>query len=231
MMMLLYSFSSASPDSGSETPESTHTVTDSTRSGGKQGLFFSRRLRFDAGMAHWTSDRFRTPVLGRDFSFGLGWNPGIKFLQLQARYDYSSIRLTPGDDLNLRFNGKFIGFTNLGFALCNEFTRNMQTVIVHNSLGLVLVSIEDWKTIPGMSVGFGFDYLIKSPKWKHFSMGFSMSMRSQMYNLTNKKAKVVEWISGKKEVLDRDANYNIGMVFSYEPDKKTDRPRNRGGRR
>lgn len=189
---------------------------DSTNSAKRRSSFFSRRFRFDASMAHWTSDRFRTPVLGNKFSFGLGWNPGIKFLQLQARYDYSSIRLTSGDTLNKQFEGKSIRFTNFGLAVGDEFTNNNRTVIVNNSLGLVLVSIEDRKTVPGLSVGFGFDYLIKHPKWKTFSLGYSISMRSQMYNLTDKKAKLTEWFTGKKDILDRDASYSIGIVFSFD---------------
>lgn len=188
---------------------------DTTRSAKRKGPFYSRRLRFDASMAHWTSDRFRTPVLGNKFSFGLGWNPGIKFLQLQARYDYSSIRLTSGDTLNKQFEGKSIGFTNLGLAIGDEFTNNNRTVIVNNSLGLVLVSIEDRKTVPGLSAGFGIDYLIKHPQWKKFSLGYSISMRSQIYNLTDHKAKLTEWFTGKKDILDRDASYSIGIVFSF----------------
>jgi len=217
IMITPFSLSFASNPPKTENPDSTVSApADSARPLWNREKFLSRRLRFDVGMAHWTSDRFRTPEFGKDLSFGLRWNPGIKFLHLMARYDYSTIRLTPGDTLNKKFNGKFAGFTNFGLGIGDEFTNNIRTIIVNNTIGLVLVTIEDWRTVPGLSVGFGFDYLIKHPNWKHFAMGYTISMRSQMYNLTDKKAQRKEWFTIKKNVLDRDATYNIGMIFSYD---------------
>jgi hypothetical protein len=217
--MLITSTAHSLPDNQTTPPADTNKTgakidtRDSTIRKHKQE--YSRMVRIDAGFAHWTSDRFRTAILGKDLAFGIGVNPGIPYLQLQGRFAYSTIRTVPGDTVFADFNGRFVGFTNLGLALCNTFTKNVQTVMVSYGAGVVLVGIKGRPLATGLGGGIGVDYLIRHPTWKHFSMGVCFNLQSQTYNISGKKAEFKEWFSADKVNLDRDLNVTLGYVVAF----------------
>jgi hypothetical protein len=219
-LMMLLLFTVASPIYGEDTTELYKKVgiTDSVlqcKQPSKLSKYNLQMVRIDAGLAHWTADRFRTAVFGKDFGFGIGIYPGLSFLQLQARYSFSKIRTVDGDSINSSLNNKHIGFTNVGIALCNHFRRNVNQISLSFFVGAAIISIADRQTITGISNGFGIDYLIRHNKWKHTGMGISLNVQSQTYNITGKKASTSEWFSTNKNTLDRDFNVVFGYVISF----------------
>lgn len=179
-----------------------------------RGRYYSHRVLMDLGFSHWVSDRFRAAIMGKDVSVGIRVHPGTEFVQVQGRFDGSTVRTVADDTTFADFHDKFIGFTTLALGLGKAFELPTQAVEVHVSLGVVLVSIEDHFTRCGMSSGFGADYLFRHVNWEHFGLGVAMAMRCQMYNLTDRDAPLSEWLSPEKEVLDRDTMFNMSLLVS-----------------
>lgn len=173
------------------------------------------RIMVDAGYGHWVSDRFRTAALGTDLGFGVRFNPGLKWLQLSARHDYSTIRITDGDTLHTSYDGRHIGFTSVELALCTEFRRKNQSLMAGISMGAVFVAIQGRDLVTGASGCLHFDYLFYLPPSTGLAVGVSLSLLNRTYNITDTKEEPEEWYSSDKVNLDRDFNTILGVVVSY----------------
>ena len=173
------------------------------------------RVLVDAGFAHWTSDRFRTAILGKDFGFGISIHPGIPYLQLKGRYDFSTIRTVEGDSAFAGYHGKHIGFTALEAGAYRVFSHKTHSLLLCASGGAVLVGIEDRDLTTGMSATIGVHYLFSHPEWDRLGIGISMNFLSRTYNLTDQETHFREWISADKEILDRDLNLIMGVAFYF----------------
>lgn len=176
---------------------------------------FKPRILVDFGFGHWTSDRFRTAVLGKDFGFGISVNPGIPYLQVKGRYDFSTIRTTEGDTVFSSYDGKHIGFTTFELGGFKEFKAKVHSLLVSASGGVVLIGIEDRDLVTGISAGVGVNYLFRNPDWKRLGIGISLNILSRTYNITDEKAEFIEWITADKEILDRDLNLILGVAVYW----------------
>ena len=174
------------------------------------------QVMLDVGFSHWTSDRFRTGILGTDLGFGLRFNPGLSWLQLHGRYDYSTIRTVEGDTIFQAYNDKQIGFTSMGLGLCKEFRHKNQGIMVGASASVLFVNIESRNMTVGYSNEWNIDYLFYLPNSKGVSLGVSLHLLSRVYNITDMKPDSKEWFTADKEIVDRDLNYTLGLIFKYD---------------
>lgn len=174
------------------------------------------KLRIALGPGHWVSDRFRTTAtFGKDWGLGVGFHPGLDYLQILARFDYSFIRTTEGEITYADLNNKFIGFSSLSIAWCKSARlANSNELSASYFVGVVLVSVQDYLNTVGILSGFGIDYIMRDPSWKDFGIGISMNMRYQTYDLSGNN----DWksfISNDRRHLDLDLNYNLGVVIVF----------------
>jgi hypothetical protein len=191
-------------------------ASDSTIKSQPSESFLSKsHVLFDFGFAHWASDRFRTAALGKDFGFGVTVNPGIPYLILKGRYDFSTIRTVEGDTLFGSYNGKHIGFTTLEVGGFMEFPQKANSLHVNASGGIVLVGIEDQELTAGLSAAIGVNYLFSHPDWKRLGIGVSLNILSRTYNISNQEATLKEWMSANKVNLDRDLNLILGVGIYF----------------
>jgi hypothetical protein len=174
------------------------------------------KFRIALGPGHWVSDRFRTTsTFTKDWGLGIGFHPGLEYLQILARFDYSFIRTTENEITYAALNEKFIGFSSLSVALCkNARFPNSHELTASYFIGGVMVSVQDYINTAGILSGFGIDYIMRNPSWKNFGIGISMNMRYQTYNITDEKA-WHSFLSTDRQNLDVDLNYNLGVVIVF----------------
>ncbi|MDD3877934.1 MAG: hypothetical protein PHT69_15030 [Bacteroidales bacterium] len=174
------------------------------------------KLRVALGPGHWVSDRFRTTAtFGKDWGMGVCFHPGLDYLQILGRFDYSFIRTTDGEITYADLNHKFIGFSSLSIALCQSVRLpNSNELSASYFVGGVLVSVQDYLNTVGILSGFGIEYIIRKSSWENFGVGISMNMRYQTYDLSGNN----DWqsfISNDRRHLEIDLNYNLGVVIVF----------------
>jgi hypothetical protein len=173
----------------------------------------STRLRLDMGFAHWFGDSFRAAQTGTDLGFGVGFRPWFRFVEIQARYEYSKVRVDEGHAYYDDFHDRRVHFWNFGIAPCDDFRLRNRFVTVSYTGGVVLASFAGHGIATGAYGGFRTEYLFGVASG-FTKMGLFVDLRRQIYNISGRDVPLREWVSFDKPNLECDGSVCVGFVMT-----------------
>lgn len=162
-------------------------------------------MRLDVGFPHWMSDRYRTPAQARSASFGLGFTPGLKFVEIQGRWEWIRLRVEPGDpDFGL-LDGRWIDITTLGVGLTQEFFLRRQSLRLGIHAAVVLPRIGGAPVSVGWAAGYRMAYLFQVRN--ELRVGPFLDLRENTVRLRKP--------DGSRTSTQVDACYAAGVTILY----------------
>lgn len=161
--------------------------------------------RVDVGFPHWLSDSYRTPMQARSASFGVGFTPGLRFLEVVGRWEWMHMRIDEDHPDHAEMDGHWIDFTTVGLGVSHELFQGNQSLRVGATLTAVFPRLGGQSPTVGWGGGYQMAYLFQLKG--RLRIGPTFDLREQNYRIRR--------LDGSRTDMQVDVSYAAGVATLF----------------